>query len=211
LAYAMLAWTHAFDAMNGWSASRDASLEHARDLASKAIGLDDAMPVAYFVRGLAYRELGDRARATAEAEKAIALDPNYAGAHVLLATLLYFNGRAQEGVRLMQRAIALNPNHPYNYSFHLGQALYILKHYDEAIAMLNHVLESNPSAERAHLWLAAAYAQAGRSDDAHWEMEQVRAADPGVSLERVRHLYPFTDPADLEQFLEGLRKAGLSQ
>jgi TolB-like protein/DNA-binding winged helix-turn-helix (wHTH) protein/tetratricopeptide (TPR) repeat protein len=211
LAYAMLAWTHAFDAMNGWSASRDTSLQRARDLASKALALDEAMPVAYFVRGLAYRELGDRARATVEAEKAIALDPNYAGAHVLLATLLYFDGRAQEGVKLMRRAIALNPNHPYNYSFHLGQALYILKRYDEAIAALNHVLESNPSAERAHLWLAAAYAQAGRSDDAHWELEQVRTADPAVSVERVRHIYPFTHPVDLEHFVEGLRKAGLSK
>jgi adenylate cyclase len=76
---------------------------------------------------------------------------------------------------------------------------------------LNQVLESNPSAERAHLWLAAAYAQAGRSDDAHWEVEQVLAADPAVSLERVRHLYPFTNPADLTHFVEGLRKAGLSR
>jgi hypothetical protein len=41
-------------------------------------------------------------------------------------------------------------------------------------------------------------------------MEPVLAADPAVSLERVRHLYPFTHPADLEHFTEGLRKAGLS-
>jgi adenylate cyclase len=211
MAYAMLAWTHAFDAMNGWGESRNASLERARDLASKAIALDDAMPVAYFVRGLAYRELGDRVRALVEAEKAIELDPNYASAHVLLATMSYFNGRPEVGLKLMRRAIALNPNHPFNYSFHLGQVYYILKRYGEAIDALNRVLESNPAAERAHLWLAAAYAQAGRSDDARWEVEQVLAADPGVSLHQLRQSYPFTNPADLEHFLDGLRNAGLSQ
>ncbi len=209
LAYAMLAWTHAFDAMNGWSESRRQSLENARELATKAIHLDEAMPVAYFVRGLAYRELGDRVHALVEAEKAIEHDPNYAGAHVLLATLLYFNGRPQEGLDLMKKAIALNPNHPFNYSFHLGQALYILRRYDEAIDAFNRVLESNPAAERAHLWLAAAYAQAKRGDDAEWEMEQVLTANPDISLERVRGSYPFTNPADLDHLVVGLRKAGL--
>jgi adenylate cyclase len=211
MAYAMLAWTHAFDAMNGWSEARDASLALARELASQAIARDDAMPLAYFVRGLSYRESGDRMRALVEAEKAVALDPSYASAHVLLATLLYFDGRAREGLELMRRAIALNPAHPFNYSFHLGQAQFILRHYEEAIEALNAVLESNPAAERVHLWLAAAYAQAGRDEDAQWELEQVLVEDPGISLDEVRRSYPFTDPADLEHLVRALRKAGLSR
>jgi TolB-like protein len=36
LAYAMLAWTHAFDAMNGWSSSRTQSLQQAIGLADRA-------------------------------------------------------------------------------------------------------------------------------------------------------------------------------
>jgi len=35
------------------------------------------------------------------------------------------------------------------------------------------VLASNPTVERAHLWLAAAHAQGGMQDDAEWEAEQV--------------------------------------
>jgi tetratricopeptide (TPR) repeat protein len=102
-------------------------------------------------------------------------------------------------------------HHPCNYSFHFAQVYCILKRYDEAITALNRVLESNPAAERGHLWLAAAYAQAGRSDDAEWEVEPVYAADPDFSLERVRHLYPFSKPADLEHFLAGLSKVGISR
>ncbi len=210
LAYAMLAWTHTFDAMNDWSVSRKESLQLALKLASKAIELDEAMPVAYFVRGLAYRELGDRGHALLEAERAIEYDPNYASAQVLLATLLYFNGRAQEGLDLMKRAIALNPNHPYNYSFHLGQAYYLLRSYEEAISAFERVLESNPAAERAHLWMAAAYAQAGRIGDAEWEMEQVLSERADISADRIRQTYGFMKPANLAHLVDGLNKAGLT-
>ena len=62
MAYAMLAWTHAFDAMNGWSDKPEQSLRDANDLAAKAISLQKALPVAYFVAGLAYRERGSTRR-----------------------------------------------------------------------------------------------------------------------------------------------------
>ena len=209
IAYAMLAWTHAFDAMNGWSESRQASLEQAKALASRAIELDEAMPVAYFVRGLAFRELGNRDRALVEAKKAIWYDPNYAGAHVLQATLLYFNGQPREGLDLIKRAIALNPHHPYNYVFHLGQAHFILRQYDDAIQAFSQVLETNPAVERVHLWLAAAYAQAGMREDAEWEVEQVLTTNPQLSLEQVRSSYPFMNSSDLNHFVTGLIDAGV--
>lgn len=209
LAHAMNAWTHVFDAMNGWVAPRRDALRLALQNAQAAIDIDPAMPVAYFVRGVAYRELGDWAHALVEAEKAIDHDPNYAGAHVLLATLLYFDGRAQEGLARMLHAIALNPHHPYNYSFHLGQAHFILGDYDKAIDAFNHVLTSNPGAERAHLWLAAALAHVGRLDDADWEVEQVLISNPELTLAQVRDSYPFKRPEDMQRLIDGLHKAGL--
>jgi adenylate cyclase len=210
-AYAMLAWTHAFDAMNGWSDSRGDSLDKAEALAAQAVALDEALPVAYFVTGLVYRERGEYEKAVAEARKAIALDPSYANAHVLLATLLYFTGRPQDGLELIQRAMRLNPHYPYNYPFHLGQAYYILSRYPQAIEAYERGLQSNPNSERLRVWLAAAYAQAGRVEDATWEAEQVLAVNPDFSVSRISEAFPFKDPADLEHFLDGLHKAGLSQ
>lgn len=209
LAHAMLAWTHVFDAMNSWQQPRDKSLQNALTIAQKAIDIDPEIPVAYFVRGVAYRELGDWPHALAEAEKAIVYDPNYAGAHVLLATLLFFDGRAEEGLGLMQRAIALNPQHPFNYSFHLGQAYYMLGKYEEAVGALNRVLESNPAFERAHIWLAAALAEQGRSDEARWEIQQVLASNPDFSIATVKQAYPFRRETDLWHLIDGLHKAGM--
>jgi adenylate cyclase len=119
-AYAVLAWTHVFDAQNGWSKDRDRSLELSQNLARKALALDDRLPLAYFVSGLSYREQGDYVKALVEMEKATDIDPNYANAHVLMATLMYYAGRPEEGLERMKLAIRLNPHHPHNYPFHLG-------------------------------------------------------------------------------------------
>ena len=210
LAHAMLAWTYAYDAMNGWSADREASLRHAIELASRSISLNEDSPVAYFVNGLAYRELGEYVMALVEAEKAIEKDPNYANGHLLLATLLVFAGRPEEGLERIRKAMLLNPHHPYNYTLHLGQALYILGRYDEAVAAFENGIASNPASQRLHVWLAAAYAQAGDTESADWEVDQILTLNPQFSLKRIEGTFPFKDPADRERILEGLRKAGLS-
>jgi TolB-like protein/DNA-binding winged helix-turn-helix (wHTH) protein/Tfp pilus assembly protein PilF len=209
-AYALLAWTHTFDFMNGWSETPERSLELGEQLAGRALAIDESLPVAYFVRGLVHRERGEYVKALVEAEKAISVDPNYANGHVLYATLLYYAGRPQEGLERMQMAIRLNPHHPYNYPFHLGQAYFVLGRYDEAIEAFERGLTSNPTSERLRVWLAATYAQAGRVDDARWEIDQVLTVNPDFSLRRLSEAFPFSDPADLERFLQGLRRAGLS-
>jgi len=210
LAHAMLAWTYAYDAMNGWSADREAALRRALELANKAIVLNESLPVAYFVTGLAYRELGEYIKALVEAEKAIKYDPSYANAHLLLATLLLAGGRPHEALERIREAMLINPHHPYNYILHLGQALYILGRYDEAVTAFEEGLASNPASQRLHVWMAAAYAQAGDVDSAQWEAEQILTMDPNFSLKRIEGTLPFKDPADRDRVLEGLRKAGLS-
>ena len=208
-AYAMLGWTHVFDFMNGWSEQPESSLINSEKFATKALSLNEFLPVAHFVRGLTYREKGEYVKALVEAQKAIDLDPNYANGYVLYATLLYYAGRPEEGLEGMKRAIQLNPHHPYNYPFHLGQAYFVLKRYREAIDAFKHGLMTNPASERLRVWLAAAYAQAGDIDQARWEMEQARIANPDISVANFRKVFPFTDEKDLELFLDGLRKAGL--
>jgi len=210
LAYAMLAWTYTYEAINGWSDDREGVLRRGLDLSQKAIELNKTLPVAYFVSGLSYRELGEYMKALVEAEKAIEYDSNYANAHLLLATLLYYAGRPEEGLERVEQAMLINPHHPFNYTFHQGQALYILGRYDEAVVALEKAIASNPGAERVHVWLAAAYAQAGAIDDARWEADQILIMDPDFSLERIEKIFPFKDPADRERFIEGIRKAGLS-
>jgi len=208
-AWAALAWTYWFEFSNGWTDDPEKALDRAADVARKAIALDDSIPIAYFVTAVVYRERKQFDKAVVEAEKAISLDPNFANGRVLLASVLYYTGHPEEGLQRMREAIRLNPHHPHNYPFHLGQAYFILGDYQNAIKSFKEGVASNPTSQRLHLWLASAYAQAGQLDDAKWELQQVSILDPEFSLARIRGAYPFMYHADLKNFMDGLHKAGL--
>lgn len=208
-AYALLGWTYAYSMMNGWGESRELLHKQALEMADRALVLHDQIPMAYFTRGLIYRDQKRYEKALIEAEKVIAIDPSYANGHVLLATLLYYAGRAEDGLERMKYASRLNPHHPHNYPFHIGQAYFVLKRYDEAIAEFEKGLETRPRSQRIHLWLAASYAKKGRIEDAEWEIEQILMHNPDFNYQGLHEIFPFKNPADLEHFLDGLRKAGL--
>ncbi|GMR06600.1 MAG: hypothetical protein BMS9Abin25_1207 [Gammaproteobacteria bacterium] len=207
-AYAMLGWTHVFEYMNGWSKNPDISLDLALKNSREALKRDQKLTLAYFVGGLVKREKGDWDGALRYLEEAIALDSNYANAHVLLATLLYFAGRPEEGLKRMQKAIRLEPHHPYNYPFHLGQAYFILKQYAKAIDTFQEALDRNPLSDRVRVWLAAALAKEGKQDEAEWEVSQVLIGNPDFSLKDFLEAFPFRKSKDRNHFLSGLQMAG---
>jgi len=208
-AHAMLAWTYAFEYTNGWSNAPKQTLAHALELANKAIALNDKLPVAYFVRGLIHRERHEYIAALAEAQRAIEVDPNYANGYIMLATILYYAGRPKDGLAMVEKAEMINPVHPSNYPFHKGQALFILKRYDEAIETFTKGLRQNPTSQRLRVWLAASLAQAGQIEEAQWQAQQALAEDPDFKLSRLAQAFPFKDPADREHFNGALRKVGL--
>jgi adenylate cyclase len=73
--------------------------------------------------------------AVAEAERAIALDPNDAESYVLLASVFnLFGERTTEAIELIEKAIRLNPRYPFGFSFNLGLAYNLTGRYEEAIA-----------------------------------------------------------------------------
>jgi len=209
LAYALLGWTYDFEAMNGWADDRQASLKKAQQLATRAIELQPDLPLSYFVRGLSYREQGEYIKALGEAEIALKYDPNNANGRVLLATLLYYAGRPELGLERIKEAMKINPHHPYNYQFHLGQAYFVLHQYQQALQAFQSGLDSNPQAERLHVWMAATYAQIGDIENASWQAEQVMSSNPDFSVARMEKSFPFKDPAELKNFIDGLRLAGL--
>lgn len=211
LAYALTGWTYIFEAMNGWADDRPATLKKAVQLASKAIELQPELPLSYYVRGLSYREQGGQyIKALGEAEIALKYDPNNANAKVLLASLLYYAGRPVVGLESIKQAMKINPHHPYNYHFHLGQAYFVLRQYEAAIDAFQQGLASNPAAERLRVWLAATYAQSGDIDNANWEAEQVLSSNPDFTVTRMEESFHFKDPSELKHFTDGLRLAGFN-
>ena len=61
----------------------------------------------------------------------------------------------------------------------------------------------------AHIRLAAIYGELDRKEEAQVQVAEVLRLSPNYSLEVVRQITPYKNPADLERVLTALHKAGL--
>lgn len=202
-----LAWTR--DAVDGWAPAAQGAMARAEALAAQAVRLDPRVPQIYFVRAQLAVYRGDHAEAIRETQHAIALAPGYADAHAQLAWVLHFAGRPALGLQAMEQATRLNPRLPSIYRLVRGALHYSQGNHAAAIADLEQAVMMNPSFQMLRLWLAAAYAAAGRIDDAEWQAAEAMALNPGFTLDHVRRVYPIRDPDYRERLLADLRKAGL--
>jgi adenylate cyclase len=207
-AYALLGLTHWLEWMYQWSQNPQ-TLEQAFDLAQKAVDLDDSLPLAHMLLGRAYLAKKQLERALAEAERAIALDPNDADGYAHLAAILNFAGRPKEAIGSLEKAMRLNPHYPYWYLHHLGVAYTFTRRIEEATVAFKRVLTHNPDFLPAHTFLAAIYSALGREQEARAEAAAVLRISPNFSLEVQRQMLPVTDQAGAELFFDLLRKAGL--
>jgi TolB-like protein/DNA-binding winged helix-turn-helix (wHTH) protein/Tfp pilus assembly protein PilF len=208
-AHAGLALVYVRDAVDGWDLGAEDGLAKAEELIAQARALDPMVPQIHFVQGQIDLYRRNYAAAIRSAEQAIAIKPNYADAHALLAWILHFAGRSDDGLVSMERAVRLNPRVPAIYRLVRGALYYESGEIDRALADFEAAVDMSPSFQLSRVWLAAAYAAADRPGDAEWETREILALDPDFSVSHVRRAFPIKDPIYRERFLEDLRRAGL--
>ena len=208
-AYAGLGYTYFLDWFYQWNKDRAQSLERAFELGQRAVALDDSLSLPHQVLSQAYVWKKQHDQAITEAERAIALDPNEAEGYVYLGNILVVAGRPEEAIGLTEKAMRLNPRYPPLYLHNLGVAYRVAGRYEEALAPLKKVLTLNPNFNPAYINLAICYAELGRLEEARAEVAEILRLAPNFSLEGAKQNLPFKDPADVERFLDGLRKAGM--
>jgi adenylate cyclase len=204
-AYMGLSWAHLQSWQFGWSADPE-SLERARELAERAIALDDTLALAHSLLGQIYLWRKEHDRAIAEAERAVALAPGDADGYETLAEILAWAGRPEDSITFIRQAMRLNPHYPYFYLWTLGHASYLLGRNADAADALNTVVRENPNFFPAHAYLAVLYTEMGREKEARESWDEARRLSPGTSTLAQR--VPYRRPADLDRLLSAARKAG---
>jgi adenylate cyclase len=81
--------------------------------------------------------------------------------------------------------------------------------YEEAVTALKKAHIFMPNNALVHVNLAACYVELGRLEEAQAEAAEILRLSPNFSLEVHRQSSPYKDPATLERYIDGLRKAGL--
>ena len=92
-----------------------------------------------------------------------------------------------------------------------GRALFMLTRYEAAVESFQKSIERNATWQGNHRYLVAAYGHLGMTDEAEWEMEELRTLGFEPALENWEARSQIQDPAYRARYFDGLRKAGVPE
>ena len=145
-----------------------------------------------------------------EAKQALELSPNDVEALETLSEALIFTGTPDEGRKLAEQAMRLNPTLPARALYLVGLSHFAEGNFQEAATHIERALRHAPTVSENAGVLAAAYGKLGLEEKAVGAYETYRKAyqdiDPSVELAIVE--YPFSDAGILESLADGFEKAG---
>ena len=175
-----------------------------------AIRADSEDPWAHHALGHVYlfaRRFDD---SLAEFELALRLNPNFALAQGFYGVSLSYCGRWQEGDEAARRALRLSPRDPFSAVYYgiAAYAQFLGRNYDEAMRLSREAFRQRGDFVGAHRVLTAAAGMAGQRCRQGCA-EDLRRAQPNISLAWIAGHMPIRQDADREHYLEGFRRAGL--
>lgn len=150
--------------------------------------------------------------ATAELERAVALNPNCSLAYGTLGTVLSYSGAPDESIESNEIAIRSNPKDMsifFRFSG-IAMALFVAGRYAEAAQWARKTVHRKPSWHLGHAVLAASLAQLDQLEATKDAVNNYIQMFPDARISAIRHL-PFKNSDDAQRLEQGLRKAGLPE
>jgi Flp pilus assembly protein TadD len=149
---------------------------------------------------------GQSENGLAEARRAVELNPQNSAASWTLGSFLYFNGRSEEAIPWIEKALDINPLDPRNYVVrtHLAVAKICVGDYEAAVDLARDATRQRPDYIDSHVTLAAALGYLARPDEA----QQAVGAFRDKARDYAEH-HPLWGEQTRDCFLTGLRKANL--
>ena len=147
----------------------------------------------------------------AEYELALRLNPNFSLAHGYYGLALSYCGRWEEADEAARRALRASPRDPFSAVYYgiAAYAQFLGRNYEEAMRLSREALRQRGDFVGAHRVLTAAAAMAGQPEIASAALQELRRAQPNISLAWIANHMPIRRDADREHYLDAFRRAGL--
>ena len=145
--------------------------------------------------------------------RALELNPNSATAHGDLSRGLAFAGQDVEAIEQAEDAIRLSPMDPEMALFLGGIAVahYGAGRYAEALRVSGQCCGCAPAFKVRNACAARVWPRPANVEEARKYLAAVRLEQPQLSLAWIRASVPYQTPELMERFLDGMRKAGLTE
>jgi serine/threonine-protein kinase len=145
--------------------------------AKRAIAIAPGLGPAYItLAGIESNRLNFRS-ALQLTRRALALAQDESFVLALAVPNIVYLGNGHQALRVADRVIALDPLNSRSYRWKT-EALFSLRQYPAAIAAGRQTLKLAPDLRNAHLWIAYALIQLGRSSEAALELREIPEDDP---------------------------------
>jgi TolB-like protein/Tfp pilus assembly protein PilF len=209
-ALSVLATSHMFGVHLGWADIVTAAPIAERS-ALAAVQADSEDPWAHNALGSVYFSTRRLDNSLAEFELALQLNPNFSLAQGYYALALSYSGRWQEAYEAAQRAIRLSPRDPSSAIYYgiAAYAQFVGKNYVEAINLSREAIRQRGDLTGAYRVLTVAAGMAGQAEVARAALQELRRAQPNISLAWIANQLPWKLESDREHYLEAFRRAGL--
>lgn len=212
-AFAWHAYWHLFLVGQGWTPAGAEVLAQSEQLASRAVALDpsdaQALTILGHVRAFLHHRVDE---ALSLYERALALNPNLSMAWVFSALALSYRGEHAEALQRWARYKRLAPNHPHRFFFDAARLvpLLLLRRHDEVDAAARQVTDLNLGFTFPYKAWLSALGHLGRQAQAAEVKARLLAMEPDFTLAKARQRAPMRMPADLDHYVAGLRRTGLT-
>ena len=188
-------------------------LDEALAAAKRAIALDDQDANGYFIIGRVHLARCEYDLAIDALEHAVKLNPCLAVSYCGLGDSLAYEGRLDEAISQFETAIRLSPHDPFRWAFYSYRSLAHLFRgdFEEAVAWARRSAQI-PNAQywaRAHL--VSALGHLGDQSQIEAAVKDLLSTKPEFCQDFAReHLFYLKRLDQIETYVEGLRKAGVS-
>jgi adenylate cyclase len=211
VAYWMLSDAILHQALVGAAEHLPDAARQAKELALRAISLDENDENAHSALGIACLNLGQHQEAIAACQRALDLNPNCSIAWGLLGSGLIYAGKPEEGIGYAEMAIRSSPRDPNNFFRYsdIAAGHFATGRYEAAIDNAQRAIRQKPGYFEGYIIAAAAHALTGDIETARRVAQDCRKQIPDISVGRAVATYMFSNPADLDRLQQGLRLAGV--
>jgi tetratricopeptide (TPR) repeat protein len=179
--------------------------------AQRAIQRDAEDPWTHFAAGYVHMVSRGFEAAVAELSEAIALNPSFAFAHMILGSTYGYGGQPEDGLHHLNLAARLSPR-DFTQSANFascGLCHFIGRRFAEAAEYERRAVELRPNFGTAWRTYAASAGMAGDTTTARKALTAAKRLHPSLSAEWVERFHPIVRPTDRAIYIEGLRIAGL--
>jgi tetratricopeptide (TPR) repeat protein len=213
MAVTLAAYWHLWHIGQGWTPDVARTTSTVEKMCLKALELDpdNSEAMGIYAHTLAWKREFDSALYFFD--RSLRLNPNLAYIWALSAATYCYIGQPVEALRRLSRYLDLAPLDPYYGFFENAYTIaYTVKgDYERAAVVGRRVVKTNPEFINGYKPLIASLGHLGRRNDAKPYIERLLSLEPDFTIQKFAEGYPFKLDRDRENYLEGLRRAGVPE